>query len=103
MNSAVDPFLIYFFLNKLVVGLMNSAATVVNSKFCLPETCEWKKKKFEENAEMKTQMLNPNPHSVIKIMICLPISWNHHISWNLMELTKMDRMDWKLGRNGIER
>ena len=67
MNSAVDPFLIYFFLNKLVVGLMNSAATVVNSKFCLPETCEWKKKKnwgkrWNENtdAEFKPTLSNQN-------------------------------------------
>ena len=47
---------------------MNSAATVVNNKFCLLETCERKKKKKgkkkEENAEMKTQTPNPNPHFV---------------------------------------
>ena len=46
---------------------MNSAATVVNNKFCLPETRESKKekKKEEENAEMKTQTPNPNPHFVL--------------------------------------
>ena len=35
---------------------MNSATTVVNNKFCLPETREWEKKKKkeeEENAEWK--------------------------------------------------
>ena len=67
MNSAMGPIFNIFFLNKVTMGPMNSVVTIVNSKFCLPKTREWKKrkeKKKEENSEMKTQMPNPNPHSV---------------------------------------
>ena len=44
----------------MLLQYINSDAAVVNSKFCFPEMRE--KKEEKKNAEMKTQIPNPNWH-----------------------------------------
>ena len=63
MNNAVGPIFNIFFLNKVAVGPMNSAATIVNSKFLSPWNAWMKKEKrkkkrgklWNENADAESK------------------------------------------------
>ena len=63
VNSTVEPIL-NFFLNKVIVGLVNRAWTMLYVSWNSDMRASKKKKKREGNAQ--TQTLNPNIYSIIQ-------------------------------------
>ena len=77
MNRAVRPIFNIFFLNKVVVGPVNSALCLLHSEsMCMNSAVtvhmRWKKKNKKGNVKLKMQMCNkPNPNGHVVMLIFL--------------------------------